>query len=53
MLDDIDLHEESGGRWVALERVFSTTVSDGVLNIDVSASINNPLINGIVVIAQP
>ena len=53
VLDDIDLHEESGGRWVALERVFSASVSDGVLNIDVSASINNPLINGIVVIAQP
>ncbi|MEO0795263.1 MAG: malectin domain-containing carbohydrate-binding protein [Verrucomicrobiota bacterium] len=53
VLDDIDLHQAAPGKWVAIEQAFSTTVSDSVLDIDVSASINNPLINAIIVIDQP
>lgn len=52
-LDDLDLHAAAPGKWVAYDRVFAATVSDGVLDIDVAASKNNPLISAIVVIEQP
>ncbi|MEM7144263.1 MAG: malectin domain-containing carbohydrate-binding protein [Verrucomicrobiota bacterium] len=53
VLDDIDLHETAPGKWVAIRRVFSTNVSDSSLDLAVSASVNNPLINAIVVVAVP
>jgi hypothetical protein len=53
VLDDIDLHATSGGKWVAIERSHNTNVIDSTLNINVQSSVNNPLINGIVVISQP
>lgn len=52
-LDDIDLHQAAPGKWVAFQRSFTTTVSDSVLDIDVSSSIDNPLINAIVVVQLP
>jgi|GEM_PF-1399783 len=52
-LDDIDLHQTASGIWIAFERSFTTSVSDSVLDIDVSASINNPLINAIIVQQVP
>lgn len=51
-INDIDLHAASGGKWVAIERTFPVTVSDGNLDLDLSASVNNPLINAIVVIQR-
>ena len=53
VIDDLDLVESSGGRFVAFPQTFTTSVSDGVLNIDLLASENNPLINAIVVVSQP
>ena len=50
VLDDLDLYATAPGKWVAFDRVFETTVSGGTLNIDFSASVNNALINAIVVI---
>ncbi|MEN8792230.1 MAG: malectin domain-containing carbohydrate-binding protein, partial [Lentimonas sp.] len=52
-LDNIDLHQTVSGKWVAFERSFSTSVSDSILDIDVSASINNPLINAIIIQQLP
>lgn len=53
VLDDVDLHAVAPGKWVAYRRAFTTTVADGMLDIDVSASVNNPLVNAIVVIELP
>ncbi|MEM1221404.1 MAG: malectin domain-containing carbohydrate-binding protein [Verrucomicrobiota bacterium] len=53
VLDDLDIHSSAPGKWVAFDQVFTTSVSDEVLDIGVAASINNPLLNGIVVIEQP
>lgn len=52
-LDDFDIVESSGGKWVAYDQAFTTTVSDSVLDIDVSVVANNPLINAIVVVELP
>ncbi|MGJ8726573.1 MAG: malectin domain-containing carbohydrate-binding protein [Roseibacillus sp.] len=52
VIDDLDLVEE-GGKWVAYTNSATISVSDGILNIDVAASANNPLMNGIVVVALP
>ncbi|MEM8955347.1 MAG: malectin domain-containing carbohydrate-binding protein [Verrucomicrobiota bacterium] len=53
VLDDIDLHATAPGKWVAIRRAFSTSVSDSSLDLSVFASENNPLINAIVVVAAP
>ena len=50
VLDDLDLFVEAPGKWMAFDRVYETTVSGGALNLDFSASVNNPLLNAIVVI---
>ena len=52
VLDDLDIHASAPGKWVAYDRSFTTTVSDGILNISVSASVNNPLINAIVLVSE-
>lgn len=49
VIDNLDLVAE-GGIWVAYDRSFVVTVSDGTLNIDFTASENNPLLNAIVVV---
>lgn len=53
VLDDLDLHATAGGKWVAYNPVFEVNVSDGTLDITVSASANNALINAIVVVPSP
>ncbi|MEM0966078.1 MAG: malectin domain-containing carbohydrate-binding protein [Verrucomicrobiota bacterium] len=52
-LDDFDIHEVAPGKWVAVDLVFSSTVADDSLDIVVTASSNNPLINAIVVFEVP
>ena len=52
VIENLDIHAASGGKWVAIERSFAISVSDGTLNLGVNASINNPLINAIVVYEQ-
>lgn len=53
VLDDLDLHASAPAKWVAYERIVPVTVTGNSLELVVSASINNPLINGIVVVELP
>lgn len=50
VLDDFDIHEAAPGKWVAFDRVFETAVTGSELNLDFNASVNNALVNGIVVV---
>lgn len=50
--DDLDLHAVAPGKWVAYDRNFTTTVSDGMLNLNFSSSVNNALLNAILVQAN-
>lgn len=50
VIDDLDLVATAPGKWVAYDRAFQVTVSDGQLNLGFSSSINNSLLNAIVVI---
>lgn len=52
VIDDLDLHATAPGKWVAYDRAFPATVADGSLDLVFTASANNPLINGIVVIRE-
>lgn len=52
MIDNLDLVSAAPGTWVAYDRIFETTVSDGVLTISHTASINNALLNALVVIRR-
>lgn len=52
IIDDLDLHASAPGKWVAYDRAFETTVSDGVLDLEFAASVNNPLVSGIVVLRR-
>lgn len=52
VLDDLDLVADAPGKWVAYDRAFETTVSDGFLTITHTASANNALLNGLVVIRR-
>lgn len=53
MLDNLDLFQTAPGKWVAYEEVYPVTISDGTIDISVASSVNNPLINAIVVVKQP
>ncbi|MGJ8653940.1 MAG: malectin [Opitutaceae bacterium] len=50
VLDDLDLYVTAPGKWVAYDRTFTTTVSDGNLVIGFTASVNNALLNALVVV---
>eukprot|EP00659_Diplonema_papillatum_P017158 gene17158-26330_t len=50
VVDDLDLAAELGGKWVAETRRFEVAVADGELTLAFSASVNNPLVNAIVVV---
>lgn len=52
VIDDLDLYANAPGKWVAYDRVFETTVGDGELTLQFSASENNALLNGIVVLRR-
>lgn len=52
VIDDLDLVADAPGKWVAYDRAFETTVNDGFLTITHSASVNNSLLNGLVVIQR-
>jgi hypothetical protein len=46
---DIRPWEDGGGRWSAFSVSRTVAVNDGVLDIDVAASVNNGLLNGFIV----
>lgn len=52
VLDDLDLVAAAPGKWVAYDRAFEANVSDGSLTISHTASVNNALLNAIVVIQR-
>jgi hypothetical protein len=52
VIEDLDLHATAPGKWVAYDRAFSTTVTDSSLDLFFTSSVNNPLINAIVVIRR-
>jgi hypothetical protein len=45
--DDIDVFAEAGGRWQALKLTATTTVTDGVLDLDFAASVNEAVVNAV------
>ena len=47
VLSGIDLFDITGGRYVAYDRTFNVTVSDGELNIVLTGTINRPVCNAI------
>lgn len=52
VLNDLDLAAISPGKWVAYDRMFSTVVNDGVLRIGATSSVNNALLNAIVIVKE-
>ncbi len=50
VIDDLDLYAAAPGKWAAYDLQFPVTVSDGELNITASASVNNALLNAIVIL---
>lgn len=52
VLDDLDLVHSAPGKWVAYDRAFETSIDDGALTLEFSSSINNALLNGIVVLRR-
>ncbi|WP_168442447.1 malectin domain-containing carbohydrate-binding protein [Pontiella desulfatans] len=52
VLENLDLFATAPGQWVAYDRTFTATVSDGTLNIGFTASTNNALLNAIVVLRE-
>jgi len=52
LIDDLDLFATAPGKHSAYDVLLDTSVDDGMLDITFSASRNNALVNGIVVIAK-
>ncbi len=52
VIDDLDLFATAPGKHRVYDRRFDVTVTDGVLDMDFSASINNSLLNAFVVVEQ-
>lgn len=50
VIDDLDLYATAPGKWVAYDLEFPVSISDGELNITASASVNNVLLNAMVII---
>ena len=50
VIDNLDLFASAPGKNNALDRRFDVTVTDGVLDLEFSASINNALLNAFVVV---
>ncbi|MBD2336615.1 PQQ-dependent sugar dehydrogenase [Calothrix sp. FACHB-156] len=50
VIDDLDIFKEAGGINIALDKSFKLKVTDGTLNLDFLASINNAKIDGIEII---
>ncbi|MEM7391242.1 MAG: DUF4350 domain-containing protein [Verrucomicrobiota bacterium] len=50
IIQDLDLVEAAPGKWVAYDLSFPATVNDGALNITFSSTVNNALLNALVVI---
>ena len=50
VLDNFDIHAGAGGKNIAVEKSFGVNVQDGVLNLDLTASVNNAKISGIEII---
>lgn len=46
----LDLFATAGGKWVAWDEMVTTTVSDGVLDLTFDATVNNSLLNALLVI---
>ena len=44
--NDIDIHAQTDDRWAALTLTETVQVADGVLDIDVTASIDNGILSG-------
>ncbi|QBG47878.1 hypothetical protein EGM51_10900 [Verrucomicrobia bacterium S94] len=49
VIDNLDLFATAPGKWVAYDLEFPVTINDGQLNLTASASINNVLLNAIVI----
>ena len=47
LINDIDIHSETGGRNAALIKTLSVDVSDGQLDLVFAPLVEKPLINGI------
>jgi hypothetical protein len=52
IIDDLDLVEVTGGRFSAYDQLFSVTITDGFVDLGFDASINNPLLNALVVVEE-
>lgn len=52
VLNDLDLAAIIPRKWVAYDRAFTTTVSDGILTIGADSSVNNSLLNALVIIQE-
>jgi hypothetical protein len=50
VIGDLDLFATAPGKWVAYDRVFRASVTGGQLDLGFSASVNNALLNGFVVL---
>jgi PKD repeat protein len=44
---NVDVYNLAGGRYAAYDRTFTTTVSDGILNIDLTSSAGYPMVSAI------
>ncbi|MDZ8119571.1 malectin [Pontiella agarivorans] len=50
VINNLDLFAAAPGKWVAYDLEFPVTVNDGQLNLTASASINNVLLNAIMIV---
>ncbi len=53
VLDDFDIYSEAGGQNIAVDRTFTVGVSDGSLDLDFIASINNAKVSAIEIEPNP
>ncbi|MGK7950416.1 MAG: malectin domain-containing carbohydrate-binding protein [Xenococcaceae cyanobacterium] len=49
-MDNFDIYKGIGGKNIAVEKSFNIDVRDGVLNLDMNASIDNAKLSGIEII---
>ena len=52
VLDNFDIHAGVGGKNIAVEKSFDVNVQDGVLNLDLSASIDNAKLSSIEILPK-
>ncbi|MEM9004072.1 MAG: malectin [Cyanobacteria bacterium P01_F01_bin.86] len=53
VMEDFDIYQESGGKNIALVQSFDVTVTDGELNLDFWADVNNAKLAALELLAKP